>query len=259
MIHNLVCFFGIDHKVGTTMISQSTAELISFHYPNLKILFISMNGRESTEYVREAPISIDAMKYYIDNKMIIGADFLKTCTHKGNFYMMSGISNELESRYYYPDTVRCFLNEIAPEFDIIIADCGSDLDNGLAIGALSVSEDIFLIISQQESAIRRFEKLKPLMAELNIKKAVYIINKYKEQDPYGLNYLSDRLNIGKDNIWKVASSDYYRQAEVDYKTLLEYKNEMYIQDISLVANSILHSKGFSLIKKQRKSRWKNFI
>lgn len=259
MIHNLICFFGIDHKVGTTMISQSAAELISSHYPNLKVLLASMNGRESAEYVREAPVSIDAMKFYIDNEMIVGADFLKTCTHKGNFYMMSGISNELESRFYYPDRVRYFLEEIASEFDIIIADCGSDLDNGLAIGALSASEDIFLIISQQESAIKRFEKNKPLMKELNIKESAYIINKYSEQDPYGLNYLSDRLKIGKDKIWKVALSDYNRQAEIDYKTLLEFKNEIYIQDISRVANIVLHNKGFSLIKKQRKSRWKNFI
>ena len=125
MIHNLICFLGVDHKVGTTMISQSTAELISFHYPNLKILFIATNERESTEYIREAPISIDAMKFHIDNKMIVGADFLKTCTHKGDFYMMSGISNELEARYYYPDTVRYFLEEIAPEFDIILAHCRS--------------------------------------------------------------------------------------------------------------------------------------
>lgn len=241
------------------MISQSAAELISFHYPNLKILFISTNGRESTEYIREAPISIDYMKFHIDNKMIVGSDFLKTCTHKGDFYMMSGISNELEERYYYPDTVRCFLEEIAPEFDVILADCGSELDSGIAIGALSIAEDVFLVSTQQESAIKRFEKNKALMDKLSIKIKICIINKYYEQDPYGLNYLANRLKIKKENILKVVSSEYYRQAEIDYKTLLEYKNEVYIRDISQVANNILHNKGFPLINKQRKSRWKSFI
>jgi len=241
------------------MISQSTAELIASHFSNLKILFISTNGRESAEYVRETPMSIDAMKYHIDNKMIVGSDFLKECTHKGDFYMMSGISNELEERYYFPDTVSYFFEEIAPEFDIIIADCGSELDSGLAIGTLSVSEHIFLIATQQESSMKRFEKNKPFMDELGFKIEACIINKYYEQDPYGLSYLSNRLKIEKKNIWKVTSSEYYRQAEIDHKTLLGYKNDLYIQDISLIANYILHNKGFSLINRQRKSRWKNFI
>lgn len=241
------------------MISQSTAELISFNFPNLKILFIAANGRESTEYVREAPMSIDDMKFHIDNKTITGADFLKTCTHKGDFYMMSGISNELEERYYYPDTVKWFWDEIAPEFDIVFADCGSRLDSGLSIGTLSVSEVIFLVSTQQESAIKRFEKNKQLMDRLDLNIDACIINKYCEQDPYGLSYLSNRLKTDRENIWRVALSDHYRQAEIDYKTLLEYKNEPYFRDISLIANYILQNKGLPLIKKQRKSRWKSFI
>ena len=218
-----------------------------------------MNGRESTEYVREIPMSIDSMKFHIDNKMIIGTDFIKTCTHKGNFYMMAGISNELEERYYYPDMAKYFLEEIAPEFDIVLADCGNELDNGLAIGALSMSEDIFLVATQQESIIKRFEKNRKLIDELDIKIAACVINKYDEQDPYGLPYLSNRLGIEKEKIRKVDSSEYSRQAEIDYKTLLEYKNPVYIQDMSLVANHILDKNGFSLIEKQRKSRWKSFI
>lgn len=259
MIHNLTCFFGIDHKVGTTMVSQSIAELISSNHPNLKIMSISLNGRESTEYVRETPLSIDGMKFHIDNRMIIGADFLKTCTHKGNFYMMAGISNELEERHYYPEMIKYFLEEIVPEFDIVIADCGSELDSGLAIGALAESEDIFLVATQQESVIRRYEKNKVLFDELDLKITAYIINKYYEQDPYGLTYLAKRLGIEKDKIWKMDSSEYSRQAEVDYKTLLEYKNAAYKQDVSMVANYILSKNGFSLINNQRKSRWKSFI
>ena len=173
--------------------------------------------------------------------------------------MMAGISNELEERYYYPDMAKYFLEVIAPEFDIVLADCGNELDNGLAIGALSMSEDIFLVATQQESIIKRFEKNRKLIDELDIKIAACVINKYDEQDPYGLPYLSNRLGIEKEKIRKVDSSEYSRQAEIDYKTLLEYKNPVYIQDMSLVANHILDKNGFSLIEKQRKSRWKSFI
>jgi len=259
LIHNLFSFHGVDHKVGTTMIAQSVAQIISSYYPNLKVLLISMNGRDSTEYLREIPIGIDAVKFHIDNKMISGNEFLRTCTHKGNFYMMSGVSNELEQRYYYPEMAKYLLEEIAPEFDIIIADCGNELDNGLAVGTLTVSEEIYMIITQQESMIRRYEKNKCYLDDLGFGITAFIVNKYYEQDPYGLSYLSSRMQIEKERLWKMDSAGYSRQAEIDNKTLLEYKNEIYLDDILTIANYILNKKGLNEIKQKRKSRWKSFI
>lgn len=259
MIHNLYSFHGIDHKVGTTMISQSVAETISSNQPNLKILFISMNGRESAEFARETPVSIDTVKCHIDNKMISGEDFLKTCTHKGNLYVMAGINNELDGRYYYPDMAKYLLEEVAPEFDIVIADCGNELDNGLAIGTLSVCEEIFLVVTQQESMIRRYEKNKAIIDGLGIGISFCIINKYYEQDPYDLAYISNRMEIDKEKLLKLDSADYSRQAEIDYKTLLEYKNETYLLDIIGITNYILNKCGFIKIEKQRKSKWRSFI
>ena len=259
MIHNLFSFHGADHKVGTTMIAQSVAQTISFSNPNLKVLLISMNGRESTEYFKEPPIGIDAIKFYIDNKMISGNEFLRTCTHKGNFFIMAGISNELEQRYYHPDMAKYLLEEIAPEFDLIFADCGNELDNGLAVGTLSVSEEIYLILTQQESMVSRFEKNKCILGDLGFEITAFIINKYYEQDPYGLTYLSNRMEIEKARFWKLNSAGYSRQAEIDNKTLLEYKNEAYLQDILIIANCILNKKGLSEIQQKRKSKWKSFI
>ncbi|MEL7655374.1 MAG: hypothetical protein AAGU75_05640, partial [Bacillota bacterium] len=77
MIHNLFSFHGVDHKVGTTMTAQSIAQVIASNNPDLKILLIAMNGRESTEYFKETPIGIDAVKFHIDNKIIRGNEFLK--------------------------------------------------------------------------------------------------------------------------------------------------------------------------------------
>lgn len=259
MLHNLFSFHGADHKVGTTMISQSVAEIISSNHPNLQILLIAMNGRESTEYIRESPVGIDSMKFHIDNKMITGEDFLKTCTHKGNFYIMGGISNETEGRYYHPEMAKYLLEEVAPEFDLVIADCGNELDNGLVVGTLSASEEVFLVASQQESVIRRYEKNRKIFDDLGIGIYEFIINKYYEQDPFGLPYIASRLEIEKEKFLKVETAGYSRQAEIDYKTLLEYKNEEYLQDIIAVANDILNKNGFLEIQRQRKSRWKSFI
>lgn len=241
------------------MTAQSVAELISSGYPDLKILLASMNGRKSDEYIREALSGIDTMKLHIDNKTMSGADFLRTCTHKGRFYILGGISNEMEERYYSPSMVQYLLEEIAPEFDIVIADTGNVLDNGLAVGTLSISAEIFLILTQQESAIKRYEKNRSIIDALEIGISAYVINKYFEEDPYGINYIADRMEVEKEKIWKLNSADYSRQAEIEYKTLLEYKNEAYMQGITGIANYILIKNGFAEIKSQRKSRWKSFI
>jgi hypothetical protein len=259
MIHNLFAFFGADHKVGTTMITQSVAEIISTAYPNLKILLIAMNGRESCEYTREAPAGIDGMKIHIDNKMVNGEDFLKVCTHKGNFYHMAGISNEPEARYYYPDTAKNLFEEVAPEFDLVVADCGNELDNGLAVGTLSIAEESFFIAAQQETAIRRYEKNRKLIEDLDIGISAFIINKFYEQDPYGLPYFANRFEQDKGKFLKIESAEYSRQAEIDHKTLLNYKNEGFRMDIIIVANVILKKSGLNEIQKRRKSRWKSFI
>ena len=259
MINNLFVFHGVDHKVGTTMIAQSVAEIIANENKSLKVLFISLNGRESTEYVREAPISIDSMKMHIDNKIINSAEFLRSCKHSENFYMLAGVSNEIEERYYYPDTSRYLLETVAPEFDIIITDSGNEIDNGLAIGALSISKEIFLVITQQESILRRYERLKGIYDELGINITTYVVNKYYDQDPYTLDYIADRMQIDKQCISRVESTGYSRQAEIDYKTLIEYKNDKYTRDVTEITNRILKKSGYAEIKRQRKNKWKSFI
>ncbi|HWQ78920.1 MAG TPA: hypothetical protein VN381_08885 [Anaerovoracaceae bacterium] len=259
MIHNLFTFHGADHKVGTTMVAQSVAEIISESNPGLKILLIAMNGRESAEFFREAPAGVDTLKFHIDNRMISGEDFLKSCTHRGNFYIMAGISNEAETRYYHPDAAKYLLEEIAPEFDLVIADSGNELDNGLAAGTLTVSGEVLFVTTQQESAVRRYERNRKLFDDLGVDISLFIINKYYQQDPYDVSYLAGRMEAGKGKFLKIDSAGYSRQAETDYRTLLEYKNEVYRQDVTAAANYILNQAGLPEIQRQRKSRWKSFI
>jgi cellulose biosynthesis protein BcsQ len=241
------------------MVAQSVAETVSADNPGLKVLLIAMNGRESAEYFREAPAGIDTLKFHIDNRMISGEDFLKTCTHKGNFYIMAGISNEAEARHYHPDMAQYLLGEIAPEFDLVIADSGNELDNGLAAGALTVSGEVFLVTTQQETAVRRYERNRKLLGDLGVDISLFIINKYCGQDPYSLSYLAGRLETGRERLLKIDSADCARQAEADCRTLLEYKNDAYRSDITAAANYILNKAGLPEIKRQRKNRWRSFI
>lgn len=258
-MNKLFVFHGVDHKVGTTMLAQSVAEYLSNEYQNLKVLFMTLNGRESAEYVRETPETIEAIKMHIDNKMLSSDDFEKACKKTESFYMLAGIRNELEGRFYYPETVKNLLHTVASEFHIIIIDSGNEIDHGLAIGSLSSTENRFLVISQQESVLRRWERLKSTYGKLGIQFMDYVLNKYHDQDPYGLDYISNRIEISKEQLMKVENASYARQAEMDYRTLLEYRNEKYNQDIERIANKILAKVSLPINKKQRKSKWKSFI
>lgn len=258
MLRNLFVFHGVDHKVGTTMLTQSIAKLIADENREIRILQISLNGREGAEYVRETPPCIDTLKISIDNKMINGSDFLRLCKQKENYYMLAGITNELEERFYYPETAEYLLQEVAPEFDLILADSGNEIDNGLAIGALCLSENNFLVLTQQETTMKRYERMRRIYAGLNINFPHLIVNKYNQEDPYHLNYIAQRLEIESQAFYTVQSAGYARQAEMDYKTLIEYKNDKYARDILHIANDILGKSGLYEIKK-RKSKWKSFI
>ncbi|MEG1584940.1 MAG: hypothetical protein RR361_07815, partial [Anaerovorax sp.] len=216
---NLFVVHGADHKVGTTMISQSIAEYLSNEYKELKVLFITLNGRESAEYVNEAPESIEGIKNHLDSKMIEDIDFTRVCKKRDNFYMLTGIKKEEEQRDYYPHMATYLLETVTQTFDIVIADSGNELDNGLAIGALSATVNRFLVMTQQEAILYRWERNRMTYERLGIDFDRYIINKYYEQDPYDVSYIGKRLNLLQEQFLKVAFAGYGRQAEMEYKTL----------------------------------------
>ncbi|MGI6731422.1 MAG: hypothetical protein ACOX5F_05900 [Anaerovoracaceae bacterium] len=256
MIDNLYVFHGTDSKVGTTMLAQSVAEMISREKRDLKILMASLNGRISTEYVREDPPSIDTFKMHLDNHMINEKDFIKKCLYSDNLYRLAGVSNEMEERYYFPDTAKYLLETVAKEFDMIIVDAGNRIDNGLAVGALTEAKKIFLILTQQETALRRFEKTKEVYNGLGISMSYYILNKYQDVDPYSLAYIKERLDISRQLVYKVDYSRYSRMAEMDYKSLMDYKNDLFTRDIMELSNSILLESGYSEINQRGNSNGK---
>ena len=258
-MNNLTVFHGVDHKVGTTMIAQSVAEVIAAARPELKVLWISMQGREGTEYVQEVGESIEGLKLYLDSKVLPGPDLIQNIRKGENLYMLGGVSAVSEERYYFPHTAAYLLSTMEREFDIMIADSGNDVDNGLAMGALEQGGENFLVLTQQESILTRYEKLDRFYFQLGLKFDRFVINKHCEQDPYDMDYIAKRLELDPDQLYKVEETASGRRAEMEYRTLIAYHDERYIADIITIANGILSRQGFHKIEKQRKSKWKDFM
>lgn len=257
---NLFAFHGIDHKVGVTMVAQSIAELIASKNSNIKVLFISLNGRGNCEYIKEKVKTIDEFKLQMDSQILISKDFVRDCRYKTNLYVLAGLENEHEKRYYFPDSIQYLLESVSTSFDVIIADTGSELDNGLALGGLSTSAKNYLILTQLESNYYRYDKRKNWFLKAKIDFDKVIINKFSEEDPHTFKYISERLPLDKNKILKIGLMEYARQAELEHKTFTGFKADKYLEEITMIANSILDSIGLSQIKVQRKNKlWKNFI
>ncbi|MDO4553044.1 MAG: hypothetical protein Q4C22_05855 [Bacillota bacterium] len=255
----LFTFHGADHKVGTTMLAQSVAELITSSYREVRVLLVSLHGGPGSEYVDRAGESVENLRAYLENRVLSKKELLKACRRSENFYMLAGVENLLETREYFPAMVEYLLETVEEEFQIVVADSGNEIDNGLAAGALQLSRDNFLVLSQRETALSRWERLRPIYKQLGLEFSAFIMNHFQEQDPYSQDYVCRRLDIGPEQLIKVAAADHGRLAEMERKSLLSYRNEKYTEGVTEVANRILAGCALPEIEKQRKGRWRNFI
>ncbi|MDR0423994.1 MAG: hypothetical protein LBH39_00795 [Clostridiales Family XIII bacterium] len=256
---DLYIFHGIDSKVGTTMISQSVAELMAEAFPEKKVIFMALNGRESTDFVREDTEYIDTLKSRLESRMLAENELAAHCRNIRNMFVLGGICNEDEERYYQPELASHLIDVAAGQFDIIVIDSGNRLDNGLAFGALRLSGDKFFIMTQQESILARWEKRKPVYERLGILPSGYILNRYMDKDIYPLDYIAKRLEMDKGKFHKVSFSGSGRRAEIERKTLMANPGDAFPSDIARFVKRALgiDLDGIGGIK--RKRRWKNFI
>lgn len=258
-MNNLTVFHGVDHKVGTTMVSQSVAELIAECRPELTVLWISLQGREGTEYIQEVGESIEGLKLYLDSKVFTADEVLQKCGNGKNLYLLGGVSAITEERYYFPHTASYLLTQVQQTFDVIIADSGNNVDNGLSVGALELGGENFLVLTQQESMLKRYEKLRRFYRDLHLRFDRFVVNKHRADDPYDLDYIEKRLELDEEQIFKVQECGQARRAEMEYQTLMAYRNEKYLSDLRLISNEILKRQELPSIERQRKSRWKDFM
>ena len=241
------------------MVSQSVAEWIAKERKDCRVLFVSLNARPGTEYVDHAGQSMEALKLFLDNRLLSKKEVLRESKRTENLYFVAGVIDGKMARHFSPDAAVYFIDNMQEEFDIIIADTGNDLDNGLAVGALERITDRLLVLTQQESMLKRYERLKPVCDKLGFRFSRTIINKYISEDPYDFEYIAKRNRIPKTELLKVEQSVFARQAEMEYKTLLSYKDSRYKEDIAEIAGAVLEQCGIRGADAPKRKKWISFI
>ena len=256
---HIVVFHGVEHRVGCTMISQSVAELIAKEKKEITVLFAALNGRKSADYMKEEIVTIDDYKVQLKSGIGIDESALAPNRKMDNLCFIGGISKEEEARYFLPEMVDVFVDSLYGKFDLLVLDAGSDVDNGLAFGALTMKSLKYLIMEQRESSIKRYEKMKEIYDKLCIDFDKYILNKYVESDPLTAKYISSRLSIDVTHFMTVEYSEKGRMSEIEYRTLLEVANDKYKNDTLSIANDIMKNMDLEVIRLKRKRTWNSFM
>ena len=256
---HIIVFHGIDHKAGCTMVSQSVAELIAKEKKELAVLFAALNGRRSAGYVKEKTATMDDYKIQLKSGIGVDKNTLSPTRKTENLYIVAGVEREEEVRYYLPDMAQTFIESLCKKFDLLIIDAGSEIDNGLAFGALKTKSLKYLIMEQCEGSLTRHEKMKEIYERLDIGFDRYVINKHFENDPLTVKYVSSRLNVENALFMCVSNAEGGRASEMEYRTLLETAEGKYRTDILKIANDIMAAANFESIKLKRKRAWNSFM
>lgn len=258
-MNNLYVFHGADRKTGVTMISQSVSECLANMLLSEDILYITLNGRSNSQFIKGQIKTVDDYKSKVQSGIHVSKNEISRLGNMNNLYVISGIREETEERLYMPGFARSLLKDVEPEFGIIIADCGSEIDNGLAIGAFAETENTFMVLSQNEATLRRYEKTRKLYNELKINFDSVIVNKFSEKDPYTRSYIKKRLEINEGDFFTVGMTTLGRQAEMEYRTFADLRDSMFVRDIEQIVDKIIRTSGKKVSGEKRKSKWKGFI
>lgn len=248
-------FFGVDHKCGTTMLCQSVAELISREMPVWRILVIHTEGNPGTDYAEGVRESVERIRPELAEGLIDTQEIMTRSQWQDNLYFISGADPMEGDGNYHPKLSDHLLRRLKNCFDLILCDSGSQIDHGLALGSLFASDGIFLVMTQAESAVRRFERLLPLYHKLNVSTLGCLINRYQSDSPYTLRYLRERLDQFKGAFYTIEESPLGFLAEAEGRALIQYRDKSFGRDVCSMANIILSDIGAEPIEKKGKSPW----
>lgn len=231
-----ITFHGTDHKVGTTLLAQTTAEWYAQNRPKNKILLVAFNRRRSCDFIREAPPSLETFRVPEEGTTPSPEQLFRRFQVQGNLYVMAGLEQEWNDRRYFPSYVESVLDKAHRYFQVIIADTGCDLDSGLALGALQHPGCHVLVTTQNEGALARWEEQRGLYQQMEISFFMAILNKYHKDHPLSLSYVMERLDEIR-GLWISVpfAPDGYR-AEWEKRSLLSYHHRACHRQLKLLVS-----------------------
>jgi len=234
----IIAFHGADHKCGTSMLAQCTAEKLAQDRPDLRVLLVHTESSSGDDYSPMLNESIERIGPYISDRILDIDEILDRAKIKDNLWIIGGIGDVCSASAFHPDMTVYFLNAIRPSFDVIICDSGSEINSGIALGALINADSVFIVLSQSGAAIARYRRFAELYRRLGLAIDCFIINRYERAAVFDRKSICAQLDLPQDCVITVRSSSYSQSAELDSKSLLNYRDGGFLKDICRIRSEI---------------------
>ena len=238
MNSEIIAFHGADHKCGTSMISQCAAEKLAQDRPDLKVLLVHTEAACGDDYTPMMNESIERMGPYIADRVLDTDEILERARVSNNLWIIGGVGDVCAASAFHPDMTVYFLRSVRASFDVIICDSGSEINSGLALGALISADRVFMVISQSGTALARYKRFELLYERLGLTIDSFIINRYDKTAVYDKKSICEKLGIPEASVLTVRLSGYSERAELDAKSLINYRDSAFIRDIARVKTEI---------------------
>ncbi len=232
-------FHGADHKCGTSMLAQCTAERIAVRRPELKVLLIHAEGAWGLDFSPKVCETFDKIGPYLAQRLVDVNELAEKCLYKQNLFIIGGAAKHGSISFYHPEMLEYLLEGLAEKFDIIICDSGSRVEHGLALGALLAADCVYMVTTQAESAMKRFERMSTLYEKLGIHINKFIVNALQKSLINTPEIIALRTGFDIKDILCVKKSFYGADAEHDGTSLLAFREKPFIKSIDLIADSII--------------------
>ena len=227
----VIAFFGADSKVGTTMLAQSFAEMLT---DKGTVLFLSLSRSFKSAFVRDDIKHIDCFVPEIESGIAIEKNKISKHSHYSNLYILGGLKDVLEPNDFSLEMASKMIENLERMFDWIIIDAGSDMNNALSYAAVTGAFNRFLVFSQNQHCIDKVIDNSKKWELLNLEFNMLIANKFKAFDVNGWDRIKKIFPFPADKIIKIRYVDREREAEAEGKTFFDYGERKFIRDLQLL-------------------------
>lgn len=251
LMENVTVFWGVDHKVGTTMIAQSYAEVLASKNKrsdykktdNKKsdsnsVLLLTLSEGLGDDFFSGTAVSVNELRSKLSCGLLTEEDIKRSgleSTTQGEpidgIYKINGILNPKDSYAFTVEMVQDFIKMASNAFSHVVVDCGTGLHSPLTIAPLTSKSNNIFVLSQSESALRKWDELSEQMSKSGIMPQSVVVNKFIKGDKYTSSYISQRTGIPHNLFTTVGDSDFGNQAESERKTILYFGEKQFEKDI----------------------------
>jgi len=240
---SIISFYGADHKTGTSMISLCVAQSIARMCPSLKVLLIYIESKSSEAYTPKIGESINRIWPYVNEQILDLEELEQKAKYEKNLSIIGGPGFADLDESFNEDGCQYLFSRCSDKYDIIICDTGSEITKALCLGSIRASDEVNIVLNQKENSLRKYEKESAFYEKMGISFSYYIINMYDKDNIYSKNYIIKRLDLSDEKTICIRDSGFGDIAEMQSKSLLEFKSTSFKRCIENMAKRIIADYG----------------